>query len=218
MENKGNSLAKISLFINVILIIAVIILFVKMPSGGNEVVNSNNDSKDSTLKLMPDDGQLNIGYFNADSLNANLLFVKDLESEMANAQAAAESKMKKKQGEIEAWQQKWAKKGQLLSSEQEQYMKEAQKMEQDAMMFEQEVQMNLGQDQERLMLTHIQRVSNFCKIYAQENNYDFILSYQIGQNLFYASPNFDVTKGLVNLMNEDYSSTFDNTNNTDGAE
>ena len=40
--------------------------------------------------------------------------------------------------------------------------------------------------------------------YAEANGYDLIFSYQLGQNLYYASPNNDVTDGLIELMNADY--------------
>ena len=79
MENKGSSLAKISLGINVALIIAVIILFVKMPgcSSSEDVVNGN-DSTDTVNPIIPDDGIMTIGYFQADSLNNNLLLIQQI--------------------------------------------------------------------------------------------------------------------------------------------
>ena len=69
MENNGSSLAKISLGINVLLIIAVIILFVKMPgSAGEDVAVDDNDTTSNSLPSIPDDGELKIGFFYGDSL------------------------------------------------------------------------------------------------------------------------------------------------------
>jgi hypothetical protein len=56
MENNSNSLAKISIGINIALIIAVIILFVKMPSGAGSETAGAFDPNDSTKKVLPDDG------------------------------------------------------------------------------------------------------------------------------------------------------------------
>ncbi len=210
MEKSNNTLAKVAIGINLVLIVAVIILFTKLPGSTVETTDNQEDTTKTTIK---DDGELRIGYFNADSLSANLLIMKDLEAEMAKASTDAENKMKAKQREFDSWQAKWQNRGMLLPNEQEQYQMEAQQKQQEAMMFEQNIQMEVGQKQEMLMFSHIQRISNFAKIYAEENNYDYILSYQMGQNLFYASPNMNVTDGLVELMNEDYNATF--SGNTD---
>jgi outer membrane protein len=205
MENN-NMLAKISLGINAMLIIAVVFLFVKLPGG--ESSEATEDTNDTTKTLLPDDGKMTIAFFNSDSLTNNLLFVKDLEMEVEASNKRAEQKMIKKQKEIQAWTAKWEKKGQLLPREQEKYMMEAQQMQQDAAMFEQQVQMELAQEQEMLMLTHFQRVTNFATDYAQSNNIDIVFSYQLGQNMVYCNPNMDITRDLIKVMNEDYNDTF----------
>lgn len=212
MENNSNKLAKIALGINVVLIIAIIFLFIKMPSGTTQ--SSTSDS-DTTSANSEGNQNLKIAYFNADSLSANLLIMKDVEQEMANAQTEAENKMKKKQRDLDAWQSKWQNRGMLLPNEEEQYMKEAQQKQQEAMVFEQNVQMELAQTQEMLMVSHIQRISNFAKLYAEQEGYDFILSYQMGQNIFYATPTMDVTEGMIKIMNDDYEATFSSDDNTE---
>mgnify|MGYP000403920702 FL=1 len=204
MENKGNSLAKISLGINVALIIAVIILFVKMPSGaGSDETADVNDSTSTVDPVIPDDGTMRICYFQADSLN-NLEMMAELEALGEDAQKNAESKMRGKENEIQRWQESWGDPSKLLPSELRRYQEEAMKKEQEIGMFQQQVQMELAMEQENLMLKLITRVSDASKTFAEENGYDFVLSYQKGQNVYYGSPNFDVTAQLVNLINEEY--------------
>ncbi|MCG8575126.1 MAG: OmpH family outer membrane protein [Flavobacteriales bacterium] len=206
MGDSNNSLAKISLGINALLVICVIILFVKMPSGGDVADTDGNDSLPTFVPANPD-GSLKIGYFNTDTLNANLMFVKDLERDIEEATKKAEDKMRRKQNEIDAWNQKWEKRGGPLSTEQDQYMREAQELQQDAMILEQEVQLELAQEQERLMMTHVMRISNFTATFAQQEGYDMILSYQLGQNLVYINPTMDCTAALTKLLNDDYQSS-----------
>ena len=205
MENKGNSLAKISLAINIALIIAVIILFVKMPSSGDssEAIASNDSTVVNTVPIV-DDGQLRIGYFMSDSLSTNLLLTKEIETLMADAQKNAESKMAAAERKVQKWQEKWAGGGQLLPNEQKKYAEEAPKIEQDYMRSQQEIQMELGAKQEEFMFTLITRITNSSKVLAEKNGYDYILSYQLGQNIYYGSPNFDVTDELIAIMNADY--------------
>ena len=219
MGESNNSLAKISLGINAVLLICVIILFVKMPSG-DVAVTGESDGADSvpTFVSASADGQMKIGFFNTDSLNSNLAFVKELEKEIEQANKDAEDKMLRKQREIDAWNKKWEAKGNLLSTEQEQYMREAQEMQNDAMMFEQQVQMELAQQQERLMMGHVTRVSNFTKMLAEREGFDMILSYQLGQNLVYVNPTMDCTAALAKLLNDDYNSTVNGAGLNDGAE
>ena len=217
MENKGNSLAKISLGINVLLIIAVIILFAKMPSGANadEVVDSNDST--ATSPIIPDDGTMKICYFNADSLNS-LELMAELETMSAQAQQNAESKMRNKQGEIEKWQAGWGDPSTLLPTEQRKYQEEGLKMQQDIAMFEQQVQMELAMEQENVMRTLITKVSDASKIFAEDNGYDFVLSYQTGQTIYYGSPNFDVTNQLMDLINTRYRANQQSDADADGAE
>lgn len=206
MQNNNN-LAKISLGINIVLIICVIILFTRGGNSTSSTEVAQNDTNQVDV-VKPNDSELKIGYFMTDSLNSQLLLMKDVEGDMMNAQKTAEDKMRGKQAEIDRWKKKWEDKGPLLSSEQEQYQIEAQKMQLDAMEFEQKVQMDLAAKQENIMFTLYQRISNFSKIFAEKNNFDMIMSYQLGQNPVYIHPSLDVTKGLVKLMNDDYNSTF----------
>lgn len=204
MENNGSSLAKISLGINVALVIAVIILFVKMPSGsGESEVAESDDSTKVDNPIIPDDGALKICYFQADSLN-NLEMMAELEKLGEAAQKRAEDRMRGKEREIQKWQESWGDPSKLLPSELQRFQQEAMAKEQEIGMFQQQVQMDLAMEQEGLMLKLINRVSDASKKFAEENGYDFVLSYQLGQNVYYGSPNFDVTVQLMDQINKEY--------------
>jgi len=202
MESNNNTLAKIALAISAILMILVIILFTKMPS--TSVTDETQSSTVDTLEVketIVNKPTTNIAFFNMDSLGAKLDLYKEVEAGINKANKDAESKMKRKQAEISNWEKKWASKGQLLSTEQEQYMKEAQNMQNDAMQFEQRVQMELAQKQDELMLTYATRISNHCKEFGEQNGYDAVLAYTFGQNVWYYNPALDITNQLADKMN-----------------
>jgi Skp family chaperone for outer membrane proteins len=203
MENNNNTLAKIALAISVILMILVIVLFTKLPSNDNQSNNKTTETKDSTTQenIIVNTPTTNIAFFNMDSLGAKLDLFKEIEAGINKATKDAESKMKRKQAEITNWEKKWASKGQLLSTEQEQYMKEAQNMQNDAMGFEQRVQMELAQKQDELMLTYATRISNHCKEFAEQKGFDAVFAYTFGQNVWYYNPALDVTDELADKMN-----------------
>ena len=210
---KSNSLAKIALVINVILIILVIILFTKVGGSSETVEAMDNDSNDSLsisekpteiVSHVNTDGSGKMAFFNMDSLNSKLDLFTEIEKEIKDAGLAAERKMRKKQKDIDAWKNSWEKKGTLLSKEQEQYYKEAEKMQAEAMQFEQNVQLKLAQDQEELMKTYAIRISNYCSDFAKENGYISIFAYQFGQSPWYYDQALDITNELADIMNASF--------------
>jgi len=217
MENNNNTLAKIALAISVVLMILVIILFTKLPSAtennNDEIAKTNDSSKTESIIVNPP--TTNIAFFNMDSLGAKLDLYKEIEAGINKATKDAEDKMKRKQAEISNWEKKWASKGQLLSTEQEQYMKEAQNMQNDAMGFEQRVQMELAKKQDELMLTYATRISNHCKEFAEEKGFDAVLAYTFGQNVWYYNPALDVTDELAVKMNASFAESTGNTESLD---
>jgi len=211
MENNSKKLAVISLVINAILVIAVIILFVKMPSGnaGSEVVVSGNDSLPMDLGKMHEKGEnAVVVYYNSDSLNTQSKFVIDLQNEIMTAQKDAESKLQSKQSSMMSWEKKWKDKGMLTSSEQEQYMKEGTKMQEDMMVLQQQLEQQLYEVQNTLTMTGIQRITKYTQDLALANGYDFILSYQLGGQVVFVNPKMDITQDLIDMMNADWDATF----------
>jgi Skp family chaperone for outer membrane proteins len=201
---KNNKLAKIALGINAILIVLVIVIFTKL---------HNHDSNESISETAVDSvGNIEVateltgkfGFFNLDSLNSKLSLYKEIESNMKNSVQKAEDKMKKKQAEITSWERKWANKGELMSGEQETYMKEAQKIQGEAMEFERNVQMQMQQEQSKLMETYAIRLADFNKRFAQDNGYDAVFAYQFGQSPWFYNPALDITNELADMMNTEF--------------
>ena len=215
MENK-NTLAKIALVISVIVLILVIVLFTKI-GNTNESTSTVVDSTDSLVQqpITSINPTGKIAFFNMDSLNSKLLLFNEIEKEIKNAGIAAEKKMKRKQRDIDAWKSKWEKKGKLLSSEEAQYYKEAEKIQNEAMQFEQNVQMKLGQDQEEYMKTYALRISNFTSDFAKTNGYDAVFSFQFGQSPWYYNTTLDITNELAKVMNDEFSSSNDDSTEAD---
>lgn len=198
-------LAKVSLGINALLVIAVIILFVKMPSG----TAGESTEEDSTLVSIPDNGELTIAYYNSDSLSTQSDFVLEIQNEIEASNLRGQEKMAGKEREIQRWQQSWEEKGQLLPREQEQYMAEAQQKQQEIAIFEQNLNMEVAMEQEKLMITLYLRLQNYAKTFCEKNEIDMLISYQMGQNIIYMSPQFEVTEQFINHANAEYNSTFD---------
>lgn len=213
---EDNKLAKISLGINALLVIAVIILFVKMPGG--IVGEGGEDDSLSTEVNFEDDGQLTIAYYRSDSLSTKSDFVVEVQNQIEQVQVKAQNDMASKEGEIQRWQKSWEDKGTLLPREQEVYMAEAQQKQMEIAQFEQDLNMKVQMEQENLMLALYQRLESYAKSFCEKNQIDMLVSLQMGQNVIYMNPTLDVTKQFLNHVNKEYNSTFDGEELEVGAE
>lgn len=208
MQNNSNKLAVISLIINAILVIAVIILFVKMPSGSSAEAGSDEAVDTTDMTKLHDKGEgAVIVYYNSDSLNTRCKFVMELQQEIMDAQVNAENRLKAKQDEMMRWDKKWQEKAPLLSSEQEQYMKEGEKKQMELMELQQQLEQELFETQNRLTLTGVTRIQKYCRDLALKNGYDYVISYQLGGQFLFCNPKMDITDDLIETMNADYDST-----------
>lgn len=207
-------LAKISLGINAILIVAVIVLFVKSPSGTAGEV----DADDSSLVTIPDNGELTIAYYNSDSLSTQSDFVVDLQEQIQLSTTKAQDRMAGKEREIQRWQQSWEEKGSLMPREEQKYMEEAQTKQMEIAQFEQNLNMEVQMEQEKLMITLYMRLQNYAKTFCQKNEIDMLVSFQMGQNVIYMNPQFDVTSQFLNHVNAEYNSTFEEEAEEEGEE
>jgi len=211
MENKSNKLAVISLIINAVLIIAVIILFVKMPSGANDdtVVVSNDSTPVLDVSKLHEKGEnAVVVYYNGDSLNTKSKLILDIQNDILTAQADAEKKLQSKQSELMAWDKKWRDKGMLTSTEEMQYAKDGEKKQMELMTMQQELEQELYALQNNLTLTGYARIAKFTQDLALKNGYDYVLSYQLGGQLMFANSKMDITSELIEMMNADWDATF----------
>jgi Skp family chaperone for outer membrane proteins len=209
MENNTNRLAVISLIVNAILVICVIILFVKMPSGTNGTEETTIQPTDSldTSKMNEKGDNAVIVYYNSDSLNTQSKFVMELQKEIQDAQINAEKRLQSKQSELMKWDEGWQKKMPLLSTEEQKYMQEGQKKQQELMELQAQLEQELFETQNRLTLSGVNRITMYCANLASQKGYDYVISYQLGGQVLFCNPKMDITSELIELMNADYDST-----------
>ena len=205
---KSNGLAKIGLAINIVLIVLVIILFTR-GNGSSEVTTDNNETDNAKTEVVntasqPAAASPQLAFYHLDSLQAKLKLYTQIEKEIKIAADELEAKMKRKQREIEAWTKKWQDKGKLLSTEEQKYMQEAQKMEAEARNFEQQIQYEFAEKQNELTQTFFLRISNTVSDYAKTKGYSAVFPYQFGQSVTYYDSGMDITNDLIEIMNKDF--------------
>ncbi|MCB9196836.1 MAG: OmpH family outer membrane protein [Flavobacteriales bacterium] len=196
--------------INVILAIAVVVLFImhfacnKCSAPGT--AHENADSDDTSMVMAAGDGRiLKIGWANSDSVTKYYQLAKKFETTLLEQQAAA-------QAELEGMYQKYDKKKTALEKEApilgqtELNMKigELQQLEQQIMMKEQELQNQLMSQEYAANDSYLQLTQEFMQKIGDELGYDYIFSYRIGGQLIYTPKADDITAVLIKKLNEAY--------------
>lgn len=202
MENKW---VKISLAINAVLIIAVVFLFVKMPSEVSKSSDSKKEKKEQKKKQRMDGAPVQIAYINNDSLVKNYKYVKDIQRKLEEETKTLENTLKTKYTEYQNWEKKLQDKlPTMLRSEIEDAQAKALKKQQELQQFEQSLQMQLMQMENELLTKHVEKVQKFLQSYAQEEGYDYVFGYQLGGNLLYGDEIHDITEEVIDLLNKEY--------------
>jgi len=200
----------LSSIINVVLTIAVVILYV-LHFKGNSKNSENPLSKNEKLEGKLANGTLKILYVNTDSLWNNYELVKEIEGDLIleknKMESQFRSKVQKLEKEMIDFQTK-AEKG-LLD------INTAQAQEQDLM----QKQQNLMEEKDDLAMKLMKKEKEYNEkiqneIYAylkkmnEDNPLDFVLGYTAGSgSLLYANDSLDVTDKIIKALNENHSKT-----------
>ena len=191
--------------LGLVAIILVLVTYISSTESKHSDSSSFTSASFFSGKAIDNDGApLKFAFYRLDSLEENLLLYKQIEAEIKTESDLLDSRLKKKQDQIKQWDEKWQKKGQLLSSEQKKYMEDAQMLEQEARLFEQTVQTKFLELQNELTRVFFKRVSNTVKELAEENGFDVVSAYQFGQTITYYHPDMDITAQLIEKMNAEF--------------
>ena len=192
----------VSLGVNVLLLVAVIVLYVLYFSG-KEI------TRDQVAGIQATTGQeTRIVYLNIDSLLIN--YTQSREMNEAYLKKLEESRtdlnLKVKTGTrtVEDFQRKVDNNGFLTreraNQEYTNLMLEKEKLEKQ----EQEMHETARREQDELNQKLFNIITTFLTEYNKDKGYNMILSTTMGGNVFYAEPEFDITREVVSLLNARY--------------
>lgn len=202
---------RISIIINVILIIAVGILFflyAQLKSNSLEITSS--ESGKSFPKLITDTSLLKnakIAYINIDSLNEKYEYIKDKSKEIRGRQSAIEGSLNSMyttfQQEVADLQQA-AQAGIRPESELKKEEARLQQKQMEIANKEKQLQV-LGEEVAATQSDMLQNVSKFIERY-NNNKFDYILAYTTNNisSVLYANSSLEITNEIVNGLNEEY--------------
>lgn len=191
---------KLPLIINVILIVAVAILYVLhfTSSQDSEQAETNNSS------IVPVEG---IVYINIDSVLKNYKMYDDIAAELQTnlktKDAELQSKQRKFEKAVSDYQNKAAK-GLITRSEAAAMEQNLQAEQQNLLQLQQKMQYDLAEEEQVSQRKMLNSIMEYLKSVENEKSYQFVLGTSFGGNILYANDGLNITKEVVSGLNKQY--------------
>lgn len=191
----------LSLVLNVILFIAVGVLYVLHFSGGE---------KSETVSEVQASGRISsslqqLAYVNSDSLLHNYDYFKDkaneLEAKRAKLEAEYTNRAQGLQNEINDFQQNVQNMTMAQARAAEENLTQKQ---QNLMRYQQTLQQELMNDENLVNNELYDNVANYLEEYGRKNNLELVLTYTKGSGVLYANDSLDITHEVIVGLNNDY--------------
>jgi len=192
----------LSLIINVVLAIAVIILFVlvfgiKSNFSGNQTVSN---------KSIYTGGKLSMAYVNVDSLLIHYQFAKEANESLIRKQEDSRLKINSMKQQLESeivdYQRKRENNAFLSIDRAKQEESRLQKKNQDLQELDGNLSRQLMQVQQKMSEQLRDTINKFMKEYNKDRKYQIIFSNTSSDNVLYAEKGYDITTEVTKLLNE----------------
>lgn len=201
-------LSKISLAINVLLIVAVAILFTRTAKMDHAVAPATPGAVTSAFATGDSVRATVVAYVNADSLNEKYLFITEKSKALENKLRSSDDKIRREYGKRE---QEW---NELMAYAQSKKLPddEAQVIEQrlgtlQAEMdgIQQSEKDQLLKNEEELQNDLHDRVESFLETYTSQKGIDFVMNYsKTTPVVLYGNKAYDITSDVLRGLNDEY--------------
>ncbi|SDK70888.1 outer membrane protein [Catalinimonas alkaloidigena] len=199
----------LSLALNIVLLIAVIVLYVLHFSDRQPVTASAKG--DTTGVAATNEGGASvpvIAFVNTDSLLTKYDFFKSnqasLEARGRRAENDLQSRSRTLENEVRSAQQR-AQSGSLTQQEAVELEQQIMKKQQDLMAYRDKLTQELAADEQRLVRELNENIVDYLKDYGQKQNYTYVLGYNLGNsNVLFAADSLDITAQVLEGLNQAY--------------
>ncbi len=199
---------KSSLIINVLLLVAVAVLYVLyFTRPGVSEKKRPSRLLDTSQMLVP-----KIVYVNIDTLLANYDMFADYQNKLNEKQKSSETKLNSRS---QTWQNKVTdyqnnlKRGLVTRSEAQKIEQQLSQEQQELVKLKNDLSSKLMEAQQVSYRKVLFSIVDYLKGYSQLHHYQYVLSTTAGGNLLFGDKNFDVTKQVMEGLNLKYKSVRD---------
>ena len=191
---------RISIVLNILLTIAVIILFYMVID-----LKNNQSTVPAVLTMKPNSGNTSVVYVNIDTLINQYEYVKEARKQLETESAKKQKELEGQYQSLERKANEFKEIAARLSPE------EGQRQQNDLMQKEQQLMQlrdNLNQElmnKEQEINAQLQKAINeYLVKYKAQMPYNYVLSYTSGGGILFANDSLEITKALVKGLNEEY--------------
>ncbi len=192
-----------SIVLNVVLLIAVAVLYFLYFSGKSGSVSVNGEGAEGKIC-----GGTKIVYINTDTLLSNYLLSVELNEAFLKKQEERRTELNIKAKELDRQASEFQRKlenGGFISTERAQAARqEILEKNQKLQQLQQEMTEKMMKEQNDLNKRLFESITTFLKDYEKEKGYDIVLSTVLAGNVLYAQDGFDITGDVVKKLNENY--------------
>ena len=201
LNQKLKIVKNLSLVLNIILLIAVVVLYI-LHFSGHQATKVSQINQDGT---MPDIEGLTIAYVNSDSLLKNYDFFKDLEKKFDDKRdklnTEYQNRAKGLQTEIGNYQQNA---GNMTMNQQRAVEDNLRQKQQNLMQYQQQLSQQLAQEQDNMNSQIYDKVSDYLKNYGHDKKLNLVLTYTKGSGVLYANDSLNITDEVIAGLNQQY--------------
>jgi len=198
---------KTSLWLNIILIVAVAGIYVLYFTGeGKDIVTDSSETKEQVDGEFIDRGQ-SIAYVNIDTIISDYQFFidkrADLNDKMGESEAELQLKSRNFEREVRDFQEQMNK-GLITRTKAQMLQQELAQKEQELYATRDNIAQQLSEEEQVMLRQGLNRIMKFLEEYNQEHNYRYILSKTFGSQVLYADKSLNITRDVLEGLNEQY--------------
>jgi outer membrane protein len=202
---------KINLIINIVLGVAVVVLFVFQFTSLDQPLTEDKETKESaeSAKGTEIKGNLRIAYVNIDTLLQDYHMYQDKRDEFIEQQSSSQAKLQDRSQELQQEFQELKEKlskGLITRSKARIMQQDLGKKEQELYQMRDQITSELAEKEQVIYRQVLNSVTEYLDDYADEHNYHFILSYSFGGPILYKHERFNITQRVLEGLNEQYNS------------
>lgn len=196
---KLKDVKNLSIVLNVILAVAVAVLYVLHFTGTSDSAEVSEAAGSQT----PSD--LSIAYVNSDSLLSNYDYFKELEKKFMDKteklNVEYQNRAEGLQREISNFQ---STAGNMTISQARAVEEDLRKKQQNLMMYQEQLGQQLRQEESVMNTDLYDKVSDYLQEYGKNKNLQIVLTYTKGSGVLYANEGLDITQEVMTGLNEAY--------------
>ncbi|HSH52469.1 MAG TPA: OmpH family outer membrane protein [Bacteroidales bacterium] len=198
---------KISLWLNIILIIAVAGIYVLYFTNiGEGTIADTSETKEKVGGEVID-RSFSIAYVNIDTIISEYHFFvdnrDDLNQKMEESEAELQLKSRSFEREVRDFQEQMNK-GLITRTKAQMLQQELAQKEQELYSTRDNIAQQLSEEEQVMLRQGLDRIMKFLEEYNKEHDYRYVLSKTFGSQVLFADKSLNITRDVLNGLNEQY--------------